>query len=113
MDHPTPGLSDAIYTALMGFWAFLGGVMRAGADWTDPKTGRLSWARVSASVATAMVLGQIASAIGSHYHWEPAAIGALASFVGYLGPAATMQLFQKRFGLGGTDATPVIPPAKD
>lgn len=112
MDQP-PNLGDAISTALMGFWAFLGGIMRAGADWTDPKTGRRSWPRIAASVATALVLGQIAAAIGQHWHWEPAAIAALSSVVGYLGPAATMQLFQQRFGLGGKDATPVVPPAKD
>lgn len=91
---------DIFSTLVMGFWSFLGGIMR-GADWKTP-TGRFSPGRFLASIATALVLGEIASAIGQHMHMEPAAIGALSGCVGYLGPAATMQFFQKRF-FGGVD----------
>lgn len=97
----------------MGFWAFLGSVMRGATDWKDPKTGKISPVRFFASVATALVLGQMASAFAQWQHWEPYATSALASMVGYLGPAATMQLFQKRF-LGENNAVvPSVIPAKD
>lgn len=104
-----PNFWDIFSTLAMGCWSFLGGIMR-GADWKTPE-GRFSPARFGASVATALVLGEIASAIGQHMHMEPAAVGALSGCVGYLGPAATMQFFQKRF-FGGVDAG-VKPTAND
>lgn len=95
----------------MGFWAFLGAVMRGSTDWKEPNTGKFSFSRFLASVATALVLGQMASAFGQWQHWEPYAISALASAVGYLGPAVTMQLLQKK--LLGDVNVPAITPAKD
>lgn len=111
MTMPLPqSFGDIFSTAVMGGWSFLGGIMRGGTDWRDPK-GKFSIPRFGVSIATALVLGQIASAIGHHLGWEPNAIGALSGFVGYLGPAATMQFFQKKL-LGGGDASS-DPAAKD
>src|SRR5690348_16040448 len=92
-----PQVGVFLSSTVMSFWAFMGAVMRRNSDWRDPATGKMSWPRVGISVATALVLGQTAVALGGYMKWEPAAIGALASFMGYMGPAATLQLFQKRF----------------
>jgi hypothetical protein len=110
---PTPQASDVISGAVMGFWAFLGAVMRGTADWKDANTGKFSPGRLFASGATALVLGQMASAFGQWQHWEPYAISALASAVGWLGPAATMQLFQKRFLGNGNAIIPAVLPPKE
>lgn len=96
-------ISGALTACIMGFWAFLGAVTRGATDWKDPVTKKFSAPRFGAAVATALALGQVANAIGQHWHWEPTATSALASFVGYLGPAATMQLFKTKFFGGGKD----------
>lgn len=107
-----PGqVGDIISTGLMGFWGFLGVVMRGTADWRDSVTGKFSGPKFGVSIATALVMGQVAAAIGAHLLWEPAATCALASTLAYLGPAVAIQLFMKRFL--GDQNVPAIVPAKD
>ena len=74
----SPEIGQAIATAFMGLWAFLGGIMRSGADWRDPKSGRFSFPMFITSMATAAVLGQVASWWGTSHHWEAGAIGVTA-----------------------------------
>lgn len=104
----TPSPQDAISAGIMGAWAFLGAVMRGTTDWRDIKTGKFSPGQFVASIATALVLGQMAAALTQWLHWEGYATGAIAGTVGYLGPAVIMPFFQKRL-LGGLDANPAAP----
>lgn len=111
--QPEPQMGDVISGAIVGFWAFLGAIMRGATDWRDPKTGKISVGRLGASLATALVLGQIASILGTYWKLEPYLINGIASITGYLGPAATMQLFQQRIFGAKNDLIPAIPPVKD
>ena len=101
----SPEIGQALATAFMGFWAFLGGMMRSGSDWRDPKTGRFSLPLFATSIATAAVLGQIASWWGMSHHWEAGAIGVTASTLGYLGPAVVMAALRSWAKIGVPDGT--------
>lgn len=104
-------IGDILSTLIAGGWSFLGGVMRGGTDWRTP-AGQFSIPRFLVSVATALVLGEVANAMAHSWGWESYASGALAGGVGYLGPAATMQFFQKKF-FGDANASNVSPQTKD
>lgn len=93
---------DWASTLIAGGWAFLGAYMR-GSEWRTPN-GLFSVPRFGVSVATALVLGEIIVAIGTARHWEPTIVGGAAGAAGYLGPAATMAFFKKRFFGDGNDA---------
>lgn len=101
-----PGTNDLISGGFLGVWAFLGAVMKSGADWRDPETKKFSYARLGTALATALVLGQGAGALGNALHWEAAVIGLVAAILGYLGPAVAMALLEKRFVPGVADAKP-------
>ena len=96
---PDSGVQEIIATAILGGWAFLGSIMRGATDWINPKTGKFSWGLFSASIATALVLGEGAGAWGTAHHWEPFATNALAGGLGYLGPAAALTLIKSRLGV--------------
>lgn len=110
--QPIPQVGDVIASSIVGFWAFLGAMMRGVTDWRDPATGKVSYARIVTAFATALVLGQIASALGTYWHWEGYIISGFASVLGYIGPAATMQLFQQKF-LGAKNVVVTTTSGKD
>ena len=98
---PIPNAGDVIGNAILGFWAFLGGVMRGTNDWRDA-AGKFSIAKFGVACATALVMGQIAAAIGESRGWPVGITSAVAGGLGYLGPVVVLQLFKNRF-LGGSN----------
>lgn len=109
----SPQIGDVISSGIVGFWAFLGAIMRGATDWRDPNTGKISIGRLGASMATALVLGQLASILGTYWKFEPYLISGIASMAGYLGPAATLQLFQQKLFGAKNDANPAISTPKN
>lgn len=101
-----PNQKDLLTGGVLGFWALLGAIIKTGADWRDPETSRFSYGKLLTALATALVLGQGAGALGDALHWEPAVIGLIASILGYLGPAAAMVLLEKRFLPGAPNVSP-------
>lgn len=98
--------SEIVTTIGMGVLAFMGAVSK-GSQWRDPVTGKISFGRLGAGLATTLVLTAIVRAIGIHYGLETWTQLALAGVFGYIGPdpiiGAISKLLLKRFGLGEKD----------
>lgn len=97
-----PHMGDIIGTFILAIWAFLGSAMRGVSDFRDPVTGKFSVVRIFATLAAALVMGEIGGALGSNWGWNPTAVHALCGGLGYFGPAVVLQLLRNRF-LGETN----------
>lgn len=100
-----------INTLIMGAWSFAGAVAKGTSDWTNPITGKFDFARFITGVAAAIILGEIALGIAIYFNLDMRLTGALASVLGYLGPAPVIgfiaPLFEKIKGnklFGTTDS---------
>ena len=99
-----PEIGSIIGTAALGFWAFLGAIMRGAADWTDPVTKKFSPRLFLVALSTALIMGQIAAWLGDTMHWEPRATIVAASTLGYLTPAVVMAWVRSWMKIGDPDA---------
>lgn len=99
-----PKIEYAEY-AWLSLIALMGSIARAG-KWTDDN-GKFMPSKLITELASAAVLGSIAVAAGSYFHWKPEISGGVAGASGLIGAAGVTSIIKNVISnrLGGKNAS--------